>query len=447
MRYDHITDLIGNTPLLRLDPAAHGLANVELYAKLEFYNPFGSVKDRVAWGMIRDDIDEITAGGKDFIEASSGNTAKALRILGAMRGIGLRAVTNRVKVAEVRELLELFDTEIEELPGLSECPDPTTPNNVYAVIEAELARNPGAYYYPSQYTNEKNIEAHYHGTGREIHEDLARDGITRIDYLIGGLGTTGSTRGTATYLRKHHPDLRTIAVVSERSDFIPGIRSETEMWDVGLFQPEFYDRIVTIDSTQAVEATVNLALRHGVLAGPTSGASYAAALDVLASEEFTATDAPAVAVLIVCDRIEPYLYYIKKRRPDLFGRTASRLPAPTPEELARVPELSPEDLTRTPDPIIVDTRGSMAYRIGHVPGAINIRDDQLDDMFIQGIPFPRTRPVIFVCPIGELSRRFAALARRAGHDAASLAGGIVAWRDAGNPLESNRVPADPPPSV
>ncbi|RDI63599.1 pyridoxal-phosphate dependent enzyme [Nocardia pseudobrasiliensis] len=440
MRYDHITDLIGNTPLLRLDPAAHGLAEVELYAKLEFYNPFGSVKDRVAWGMIRDDLDEITAGGQDFIEASSGNTAKALRILGAMRGIGLRAVTNRVKITEVRELLELFGTEIEELPGLSECPDPTTPNNVYAVIEAELARNPGAYYYPSQYTNEKNIEAHYHGTGREIHEDLARDGITRIDYLIGGLGTTGSTRGTATYLRKHHPDLRTIAVVSERSDFIPGIRSETEMWDVGLFQPEFYDRIVTVDSAQAVEATLNLALRHGVLAGPTSGASYAAALDVLAGEEFAATDGPAVAVLIVCDRIEPYLYYIKKRRPDLFGRTASRLPPPTSEELARVPELSPEDLARIPDPVIVDTRGAMAYRIGHVPGAINIRDDQLDDMFIQGIPFPRTRPVIFVCPVGELSRRFAALARRDGHDAASLAGGIVAWRDAGKPLESNRSP-------
>ncbi|MFI5776275.1 pyridoxal-phosphate dependent enzyme [Nocardia sp. NPDC051570] len=446
MRYDHITDLIGNTPLLRLDPAAHGLDNVELYAKLEFYNPFGSVKDRAAWGMIRDDIDGIATRGQDFIEASSGNTAKALRILGAMRGIGLRAVTNRVKVAEVRELLELFGTEIEELPGLSECPDPTTPNNVYAVIEAELARNPGAYFYPSQYTNEKNIDTHYHGTGREIHEDLSRDGITRIDYLIGGLGTTGSTRGTATYLRKHHPDLRTIAVVSERSDFIPGIRSETEMWDVGLFQPDFYDRIVTIDSGQAVDATLDLALRHGVLAGPTSGASYAAALDLLGTDEFPAAgaDGPAVAVLIVCDRIEPYLYYIKKRRPDLFGRSASRIPPPSPQELAAVPAVSPDAVATLADPIIVDTRGAMAYRIGHVPGAINIRDDQLDDMFVQGIPFPRTRPLLFVCPVGELSRRFAALARRAGHDAASLDGGIVGWRDSGNPLESNQIPTQSP---
>ncbi|WP_040778083.1 pyridoxal-phosphate dependent enzyme [Nocardia pneumoniae] len=439
MRYDHITELIGNTPLLRLDPAVHGLANVELYAKLESHNPFGSVKDRVAWAMIRDDLDEIRASGQTLIEASSGNTAKALRVLGAVYGIGLRAVTNRIKVAEVRELLELFGTEIVELPGLSECPDPTTPNDVYSVIESTMAQRPGAYHHLSQYTNEKNVEAHYHGTGREIHEDLAADGITRIDYLIGGLGTTGSTRGTATYLRKHNPELRTVAVVSERSDFIPGIRSESEMWDVGLFQPEFYDSIVTVAAGDAVDATLRLATGYGVLAGPTSGASYAAALDTLAAVDLSSVDRndPIVAVFIVCDRLEPYLSYIKKRRPELFGRT-EREAEPTARELAATPVLTPEqlaELDRTGRPTIVDTRGAMAYRIGHVPGALNIRDDQLDDMFAHGIPFPRSRTVVFVCPVGELSLRFAARARQAGYDAASLAGGVVAWRDAGLPLE------------
>ncbi|WP_433597646.1 pyridoxal-phosphate dependent enzyme [Nocardia sp. CA-135953] len=436
MRYDHITELIGNTPLLRLDPAVHGLADVELYAKLESHNPFGSVKDRVAWSMIRDDLDEIRASGQTLIEASSGNTAKALRILGAIHGIGLRAVTNRIKVAEVRELLQLFGTEIVELPGLSECPDPTTPNDVYSVIEATMAKEPGAYYHASQYTNEKNIEAHHHGTGREIHEDLAADDITRVDYLIGGLGTTGSTRGTATYLRKHNPELRCIAVVSDRSDFIPGIRSETEMWDVGLFQPDFYDRIVTVDSTRAVDATLALATGYGILAGPTSGASYAAALEVL-GEQALSSNEPIVAVFIVCDRLEPYLSYIKKRRPELFDR-ADRRRAPTPAELAATPAVSPQELAEldhTARPTIVDTRGAMAYRIGHVPGAINIRDDQLDDMFTHGIPFSRSRPLIFVCPVGELSLRFAAIARQDGFDASSLGGGIVAWRDAGFALE------------
>ncbi|GAB2711755.1 pyridoxal-phosphate dependent enzyme [Nocardia thraciensis] len=440
MAYDHITDLIGNTPLLRLDPSVHGLADVELYAKLESHNPFGSVKDRVAWGMIRDELDAVAARGQTLIEASSGNTAKALRILGALHGVGLRAVTNRIKVGEVRELLQLFGTEIEELPGLSECPDPTTPNDVYSVIESTMAKNPGAYHHPSQYTNEKNVEAHYHGTGREIHEELARDGVHRVDYLVGGLGTTGSTRGTASYLRKHNPELRALAVVSERSDFIPGIRSETEMWEVGLFQPDFYDRILPVESGRAIDAALELATGYGVLAGPTSGASYAAALDFLGALDHSTVDAPTVAVIVVCDRLEPYLSYIKKRRPDLFGRGGAAAEPPTTRELAAVPALSPRalaDLDATARPTIVDTRGAMAYRIGHVPGALNIRDDQLDDMLAQGVPFSRSRPLVFVCPVGEVSRRFAALARRAGYDAASLDGGIVAWRDAGLDMEAS----------
>ncbi|MEV6280042.1 pyridoxal-phosphate dependent enzyme [Nocardia sp. NPDC051832] len=438
MPYNHITELIGNTPLLRLDPAVHRLAGVELYAKLESHNPFGSVKDRVAWAMIRDEVDRLGPAGRRLIEASSGNTAKALRVLGALHGIGLRAVTNRIKVAEVRDLLQLLGTEIVELPGLSECPDPTTPNDVYSVIASTMAAEPGAYHHPSQYTNEKNVEAHCQGTGREIHEDLAADGITRVDYLIGGLGTTGSSRGAATYLRKHNPELRTIAVVSERSDFIPGIRSETEMWDVGLFQPDFYDHIVTVEAGRAVDSTMALVDGYGVLAGPTSGAAYAAALETLGALDLSDREQPVIAVVIVCDRLEPYLSYIKKRRPELFGRTDRRPPA-TAAELAAVPAVSPDglaELDATGRPVIVDTRGAMAYRIGHVPGALNIRDDQLDDMLAQGMPFPRSRPVVFVCPVGEVSRRFAALARRDGYDAANLAGGITAWRDAGLPLES-----------
>lgn len=211
------------------------------------------------------------------------------------------------------------------------------------------------------------------------------------------------------------------------------------MWDVGLFQPEFYDRILAIEAGRAVDATLELATAHGVLAGPTSGATYAAALELFGDLEPPAAQAdPLVAVIIVCDRLEPYLSYIRKRRPELFGKPG-RAPAPTATELSAVPALSPdelEELDRTARPTIVDTRGAMAYRIAHVPGALNIRDDQLDDMLAQGVPFSRSRPVVFVCPVGEVSSRFAALARRAGYDARSLAGGITAWRDAGKPMES-----------
>ena len=132
--YDDITEMLPNeenpSPLVRLRRLVPANGS-ELWAKLEWLNPFGSVKDRIAWGMIRDDLPGITSRGQTLIEASSGNTAKALQVLAAMHGIRLRVLTNRTKVPEVRDALELLGGELEELPGLSECPDPTVPNDVF----------------------------------------------------------------------------------------------------------------------------------------------------------------------------------------------------------------------------------------------------------------------------------------------------------------------------
>ncbi len=439
MLYTDITELIGDTPLLRLDPGVHGLDQVDLYAKLEFSNPFGSVKDRVAWGMIREDLARIVADGLTLIEASSGNTAKALQAIAGRYGVGLHAVTNRVKVSEVRDVLDLLGATVQELPGLSECPDPTVPDDVFSTIEAIMAAGPGTYHHASQYTNERNVDTHYHTTGREIFADAGP-----VDYLFGGLGTTGSTRGVGTYLRERNPDLTVVGVVSASTDFIPGIRSAAEMWEVGLFDRSCYDRIVAVESADAIEATLTLARRYGVLAGPTSGATYHAAL-----EHLRAVTVPAgrrvSAVLIACDRLEWYLSYLRARRPDLFG--LARRPALadlSAQELAAAPEVDVDRLDalrRRPDVLLVDTRGAMAYRIGHVPGAVNIRDDHLDDMLRDGIPFPPGHTVVLVCPVGEYSKRVAALLTAQGHTAYSLRGGILAWRDAGRPME--RAPSPP----
>src|SRR5581483_8818272 len=108
MLYNHITELIGNTPLLRIDPAAHRLPNVEIYAKLETYNPFGSLKDRVAWAMLKDDIKHIMEKQQTIIEFSSGNTGKALAVLASLYGIDYETITNRIKVPEVHDLLRLM---------------------------------------------------------------------------------------------------------------------------------------------------------------------------------------------------------------------------------------------------------------------------------------------------------------------------------------------------
>jgi cysteine synthase B len=442
--YSDITELIGNTPLLRLDPGKHGLEGVELYAKLEYCNPFGSVKDRIAWGMIRDDLDDIARRGQTLIEASSGNTAKALQVLAAMHGLRLRVLTNRTKVPEVRDALELLGGELEELPGLSECPDPTVPNDVFSTIEMLMAENPGAFYHTSQYTSPRNLRTHHDTTGQEIFDDIGP-----VDFLFGGLGTTGSTRGAATYLANANPRLETIGIVSTRDDFIPGIRSEAELWEVGLFERDFYAEIVPVRSADAVDAAVDLARRHGVLAGPTTGAAYWAARQYLKRRYLQRQPAPdgvpRRAVIIACDRLEPYLSYIRQRRPDLFGSVRDVAPVDLPDQTLPAAEISAAEVSVTElaavsagAPVLcVDTRGSMAYRIGHVPGSVNIRDDHLEDILRQGSPFPASRKIVLICPVGEYSKRLAARLTQAGHDAASLAGGIVAWRDAGLPLESS----------
>jgi cysteine synthase/rhodanese-related sulfurtransferase len=454
--YDDVTQLIGDTPLLRLDPARHGLPGTEVYAKLESANPFGSVKDRIAWGMLREHLPDAVAAGRTLVEASSGNTAKALAVLAALHGLPLRVLTNRAKVPEVRDVLSLLGVDLEELPGLSECPDPGAPDDVFTRIAALTAAEPDRYLHLSQYTNPDNVRTHADTTGEEIAADLPR-----VDLLVGGLGTTGSTRGTAERLRRDNPDLQVVGVVSTAEDFIPGIRSETEMWDVGLFRRDLYTAIAPVRSADAVEATLALARDHGVLAGPTSGAAYHALRTHVLGQQRAGqqragqqragqqragqqragqqTGRPTVAVFVACDRIEWYLSYLRARRPDLFGGTRRTGPADlTGEQVAAAPTITAEALHgRLHDPalLLVDTRGALAYRVGHVPGSVNLTDTVLDEQLWTGNPFPPSRTVVLVCPVGDRARRYAAFLQQAGQDAAALAGGVVAWRDAGYPLE------------
>ncbi len=430
MVYKHITELIGNTPLLLIDPAVHGLKNIDLYAKLEYYNPFGSVKDRIAWGMIKDDIQKIQKEKRTFIEASSGNTAKALQALASIYGLHLEIVTNRFKVLEVKQIVQFIGATFEELPGLSECPDPTVENDVSSVIAKKLSVNPDHYYHASQYTNEKNIKTHYKSTGPEIYADIGN-----VDYFFGGLGTSGSTRGTAQFLKEKNPQLETIGIVSGSDDFIPGIRSESEMWEVGLFEKEFYDQILIINSKISIEASVNLIRKSGIMGGPTSGAGYAGALEYLSKLDRNLVSRKK-AVFIVSDRFEWYMSYYQKRRPDLFGGISKE----QINDLSNVAvkELLPlqvEEWLKVPNKLVIDIRTNLGYRMGHVPGSINIPNDTLEEMLSRGLPFPKSTELLFVCPTGELSRKIAARFIDKSYMAVNLSGGITSWRDAGLVME------------
>ncbi len=435
MRHDDITEAIGNTPLVRIDPAVHGLANIDLYAKLELLNPFGSVKDRAAWHMAR----PLLAGarpGDTVVELSSGNTAKALALLAGMHGLPFKSVTNRMKVPEIKELLLLLGAEIDELPGRSECLDPADTDDPLTLMHRQLALDRTGYLHTDQYFNERNVDAHVHGTGPEIVKDL--DGRAP-DWFIACVGTAGSSTGVARVLRQHNPDVEVVGLVAAKGDFIPGIRTLDEVHEVGLFDPDVYDAMAAVTAEDAIDGLLTLVRRCGILTGPTGGGAFVGAVRHLRAVDATLTSRKS-AVFIVCDRVESYLSYVRDRRPELFGRPPrhNSTRTLTDAELTAAPVMGVEAARRwlgeTPA-LVVDLRNPYAYQALHIAGSINLVDEVFADLLHAGLPVSRRRPVLLVCPVGEKSARYAALLSRMGHpDVHSLAGGIIAWRDAGAEL-------------
>ncbi|NGO06989.1 pyridoxal-phosphate dependent enzyme [Streptomyces sp. HC44] len=436
MRYDSITEVIGNTPLVRIDPAVTGLRNIDLFAKLEMLNPFGSVKDRAAWNMARPDLADAVERASQIVELSSGNTAKALAVIAGMHGLTFKSVTNRMRVPEIKDLLLLLGAEIEELPGQSECLDPTNTDDPLTLFHHALADSGSACLHTDQYFNPRNTEAHLTGTGPEIVKDL--DGRAP-DWFIACVGTAGSSTGVARVLREQDPRVQVVGLVGGKSDFIPGIRTIDEVHEVGLFDPDTYDTMETVSGDEAIDGMLTLVRRCGMLAGPTGGAAYFGAVRHLREVDAQLTERQT-AVFIVCDRVESYLSYVRQRRPDLLGRPRRKNSVAdlSAAEVRAAPAIGVADAQRwiaTDGPLVVDLRSPFAYAALHIDGSVNIVDELFDELLRGGLPFSRSRPVLLACPVGEKSAQYAALLARIGHpDVRSLSGGIVAWRDAGAPL-------------
>ncbi|MEV0041385.1 pyridoxal-phosphate dependent enzyme [Streptomyces sp. NPDC050804] len=440
MRYDSITQVIGNTPLVRIDPEVHGLRHIDLYAKLEMLNPFGSVKDRAAWNMARPGLATAVERGSQLVELSSGNTAKALSVIAGMHGLSFKSVTNRMRIPEIKDLLLLLGAEIEELPGRSECLDPTDTEDPLTLFHRALSDPGSAYLHTDQYFNARNTEAHALGTGPEIVKDL--DGRVP-DWFIACVGTAGSSTGVARALREHDSRVRVVGLVADKSDFIPGIRTIDEVHEVGLFDPATYDTMETVTADEAIDGMLTLARRCGILAGPTGGAAYFGTVRQLRSADAALADSDGgrqVAVFIVCDRIESYLSYVKQRRPELIGLPARKnsLLDVSAAEIAAAATIGAREAREwiaRERPLVIDLRGPSAYAALHIEGAVNITDELFAELVRGGLPFSRRKPVLLTCPVGDRSARYAALLTRMGHsDARSLDGGIIAWRDAGAPL-------------
>lgn len=280
--YDKITDLIGNTPLLKLSNyiKAHSL-KADIYAKLEYFNPAGSVKDRIARAMI-DDAEKkgLLKPGSVIIEPTSGNTGIGLAAVAASRGYKVILTMPETMSIERRNLLKAYGAELVLTDGAK---------GMKGAIEKadELAKSTKDSFIPGQFVNPANPAAHIATTGPEIWNDT--DG--KIDIFVAGVGTGGTLSGVGKYLKEKNPNVKIVAVEPAGSPVLSkGTPGPHKIQGIGAgFVPDtldtaIYDEIITVENEQAFAAGRELARNEGVLVGISSGAAVYAA-SVLASRE------------------------------------------------------------------------------------------------------------------------------------------------------------------
>ncbi len=273
--YEKITELIGKTPLLKLSNYIknHSL-EADIYAKFEYFNPAGSVKDRIARAMIDDaEAKGLLKEGSVIIEPTSGNTGIGLASVGASRGYKVILTMPETMSVERRNLLKAYGAQLVLTDGAK---------GMKGAIEKanELAKETPGSFIPGQFVNPANPEVHRKTTGPEIWEDT--DG--QVDIFVAGVGTGGTLSGVGEYLKSKNPNVKVVAVEPAGSPVLSkGTPGPHKIQGIGAgFVPDtldtkVYDEIITIENEEAFEAGRELARKEGVLIGISSGAAVAAA--------------------------------------------------------------------------------------------------------------------------------------------------------------------------
>lgn len=287
-----VVDLIGNTPMVRLSGFETGLRNVELYAKAEWRNPGGSVKDRPAAWMIADGerTGRLTPG-TIVLDATSGNTGIAYAMIGAARGYRIRLCVPANVTPERKRILKAFGAEIVFT-------DPMEGSDG-AILRARAmyAAHPELYFYPDQYNNPANWRSHYATTAPEVIEQTSG----RITHFVAGLGTSGTFIGAGRRLREFNPAVRLISVQPDSPlHGLEGLKHMDTAIVPGIYDPSLADEDVRVGTEEAFSLTRQLA-RQGLFVGISSGANLAGALRVARATS------DAVIVVVFCDGGEKYL--------------------------------------------------------------------------------------------------------------------------------------------
>lgn len=289
-----LEDLIGNTPLVRLCKIEAEVPGVEIYGKAEFFNPGGSVKDRPALNMI---LEGERSGhlrpGKIILDATSGNTGIAYAMIGAARGYKVRLCLPRNVTPERKKILSAYGAEIVYTPPAEQS------DGAIRVVKQMYAENPDLYFYPDQYGNDANWQAHFKTTGPEIWQQTEG----RVTHFVAGLGTTGTMMGVGRYLHSVNPAIKLTSMQPD-SPFngLEGLKHLETAIVPPIYDPTVADDAIECRTEDAYVMVKRLAREEGLLVGVSAGANVHSALQV-------AKTAPkgSVIVTILCDSADRYL--------------------------------------------------------------------------------------------------------------------------------------------
>lgn len=265
---------VGGTPIVKLESLSN--AKTDFYAKLEFYNPFGSVKDRAAYWMVKmaEENGLIKRGHTIIIEPTSGNTGIALAGIAKLLGYKVEIVIPEKASEETKKIIEslgatLYQTSDDLCPKVGAGTDQSI-----ALARSIASARPDKYYSPNQYANEANFMGHYKGTGPEIWEQTQG----KITHFFTGVGTGGTITGIGAYLKEKNPNVKVIAVQPQQNHLIQGLRNFEESAKPDLFikREQVVDDWITITNQEAFVSVKDIFLKEKMLVSPSSATVYTA---------------------------------------------------------------------------------------------------------------------------------------------------------------------------
>lgn len=280
-RYNSVLEMVANpadpTPIVRLNRVAPS-GEFEIYLKLEWYNPFGSIKDRTALFLLEGMRRRGELDGKELVEPTSGNTGIALAALAAVLGLKIKLTIPDGVPEEKKIILRMLGAEVWPTPD-DLCPIDHPKDGAIALAHSFLKSDGGAarYAMPNQYENPDNVRAHYETTGPEIWNQTEG----RVTHFFAGYGTCGTLTGVGRFLKERNPGIQVLAVEPQKGHRIPGLKNLEESKQPTILDKSIIDRVIRVDDGPAYAMTKRMFREEGLIVGPSTGAIVHAATETV----------------------------------------------------------------------------------------------------------------------------------------------------------------------